>query len=283
MSSVKVPFAIDHFTIATRHRDLPIHLMRSLGFVTADTYEDRSVHFIFENSYVEFSTYTPGTEIRWLTNSVPATGLPKVGSIRLSVRGTSPVPTREALLRADLGNIEIGEINPPTSQHVRYGRTEGTASYQTFFIKNYPPFTDILFGATTQLNKDLIVKNPSKFTHVNEADRIAYVTAYVPEAARFEEYKDRVSRLYDAVKATTDTGYNLDTLQLVDRSGYLEEFGVEPREDLEFPIVAVAFSGAHLDYVEKQAYDLNLRYFRKNGRLYVDARRQIGEFLIFER
>ena len=30
MSNIKVPFAIDHFTIATRHRDLPIHLMRSL-------------------------------------------------------------------------------------------------------------------------------------------------------------------------------------------------------------------------------------------------------------
>lgn len=281
--NTKVPFAIDHFTICTRHRNLPIELMRGLGFVTADSYDDRSVHFIFDNTYLEFSTATPGTEIRWLTNSVPATNLPKVGSIRLSVRGTDPHPAHDALLAAQLENIEIGEINHPTTQPVHYGKRKGNASYQTFFIKNYFPFTDILFGATTQLNKDLIVKNPTKFQHVNESTRIAYLTAYADSPEKYEKAVENVGKLYEAIRDTTDIGYNLDTLQIVDHDGYVEEFGVEPRDDgLEFPIVAIGFTGAYLDYLEKQAYDLNLQYFRKNGKLYVDVRRQIGQFLVFE-
>ena len=42
-----------------------------------------------------------------------------------------------------------------------------------------------------------------------------------------------------------------------------------------------AFSGCHLEFVEKRAYDLNLNYFRKDGKLYVDCRRTLGLFLVF--
>lgn len=51
MLEKKVPFCIDHFSIATTHRDRPIDLVTKLGFTTADCYTDRTVHFIFENSY----------------------------------------------------------------------------------------------------------------------------------------------------------------------------------------------------------------------------------------
>ena len=71
---------IDHFSIATTHRDRPIDLVTKLGFTTADCYTDRTVHFIFENSYFELCTYQLNTTITWLTQSVPATNLPKVHS-----------------------------------------------------------------------------------------------------------------------------------------------------------------------------------------------------------
>jgi len=164
MLEKKVPFCIDHFSIATTHRDRPIDLVTKLGFTTADCYTDRTVHFIFENSYFELCTYQLNTTITWLTQSVPATNLPKVHSYRLSVKGTDPNPMRNALIE---GGIEtIGEINNPFRQHVRYGEKEGEAGYQTFFIQNYEPFTDILFGCTTHLAKELIVKNETKFPHI---------------------------------------------------------------------------------------------------------------------
>ena len=167
MLEKKVPFCIDHFSIATTHRDRPIDLVTKLGFTTADCYTDRTVHFIFENSYFELCTYQLNTTITWLTQSVPATNLPKVHSYRLSVKGTDPNPMRNALIK---GGIEtIGEINNPFRQHVRYGEKEGEAGYQTFFIQNYEPFTDILFGCTTHLAKELIVKNETKFPHINGA------------------------------------------------------------------------------------------------------------------
>ena len=167
MLEKKVPFCIDHFSIATTHRDRPIDLVTKLGFTTADCYTDRTVHFIFENSYFELCTYQLNTTITWLTQSVPATNLPKVHSYRLSVKGTDPNPMRNALIE---GGIEtIGEINNPFRQHVRYGEKEGEAGYQTFFIQNYEPFTDILFGCTTHLAKELIVKNETKFPHINGA------------------------------------------------------------------------------------------------------------------
>ena len=60
MLEKKVPFCIDHFSIATTHRDRPIDLVTKLGFTTADCYTDRTVHFIFENSYFELCTYQIG-------------------------------------------------------------------------------------------------------------------------------------------------------------------------------------------------------------------------------
>ena len=91
-----------------------------------------------------------------------------------------------------------------------------------------------------------------------------------------------ISKLYNAAKGATDTGFNLDTYQLVDHDAYVAEFGCEPRNDgLKLPIVAAAFSGCHLEFVEKRAYDLNLNYFRKDGKLYVDCRRTLGLFLVF--
>ena len=103
MLEKKVPFCIDHFSIATTHRDRPIDLVTKLGFTTADCYTDRTVHFIFENSYFELCTYQLNTTITWLTQSVPATNLPKVHSYRLSVKGTDPNPMRNALIE---GGIE---------------------------------------------------------------------------------------------------------------------------------------------------------------------------------
>ena len=67
MLEKKVPFCIDHFSIATTHRDRPIDLVTKLGFTTADCYTDRTVHFIFENSY--FCLLYTSTPIRPTTSA----------------------------------------------------------------------------------------------------------------------------------------------------------------------------------------------------------------------
>ena len=55
---------------------------------------------------------------------------------------------------------------------------------------------------------------------------------------RFEEADAAISKLYNAAKGATDTGFNLDTYQLVDHDAYVAEFGCEPRNDgLKLPIV----------------------------------------------
>ena len=126
------------------------------------------------------------------------------------------------------------------------------------------------------------MKNPTKFPHINGAKRIAYITAYAPTAERFAEAENAITKLYNAAKDQTDTGYNLDTYQIVDHDAYVAEFGCEPRnDDLKLPIVAAAFEGCHLEFVKKRAYDMNLQYVEKDGKVYVDCRRIVGLHLVF--
>ncbi|MCQ2555341.1 MAG: hypothetical protein MJ171_06785 [Clostridia bacterium] len=281
MLSKKLPFCIDHFSLAGTHRDKPIQLLMGLGFTTADTYKDRTVHWIFDNSYFELCTYIEGGTATWLSQQVKTTNLPRVHSYRLSVKGSDPNPMHDALKAAFPENV--GDINNPFRQEVRY--SDGgwnLAGYQTFFVSNFEPFTDILFGATTHLTKELIVKNPNKYPHINGAKRLAYITAYCDSQERFDEAEKAITALYNAAKDATDVGYNLDTYQLVDKEAYIDEFGCEPREGVsKLPIVAVAFEGANQEFVKRRAYDMNIAYFEKDGKLYVDCRRTLGWFLIF--
>ena len=279
MLNKKLNFCLDHVSIATVHRDRPIDLCTQLGFVTADCYTDRTVHFIFDNAYFELCTYKDGGTATWLTQTITTDNLPRVHSYRLSNRGTDPNTMRNALIAA--GIEEIGEINKPFWQHVRYGEKEGEGGYQTFFISNYEPFTDILFGVTTQLAKELIVKNDTKFKHLNGAKRIEYITAYEPTKERFEQCEAAVTKLYNAAKDVTDAGYNIDTYQIVDEEGYKDEFGCEPPvNNLKAQIVAIGISGIHFEFMKKRAYDANIVYFEKDGKLYLDTRRTLGMFIV---
>ncbi len=274
-----IPFALDHVSIAQSNRDRALNLLSGLGFSTGDTYKARTVHYILENTYFEVCTYLEGQTISWLGNTVPATNLPKVHSYRLSVKGTDPNPIRNSLIAA--GIEEIGEINQPFTQFVRYGDDFGMATYQTFFIKNFEPFTDVLFGATTHLNKELIVGSKTNFTHPNGAKRVTHLAFYCDSEEKFKLAEMNANKLFEAVKDTTDTGRNLDTIQLLDKEGYLEEFGVEPPIDRYFPAVAIGFSGCYLPYLEEKAFDMDLKYFYRDGKFYIDLRRNLGMFFIF--
>ena len=95
MLEKKVPFCIDHFSIATTHRDRPIDLVTKLGFTTADCYTDRTVHFIFENSYFELCTYQLNTTITWLTRTGPAPRRPRAPPYAIAARRTPPLPFRQ--------------------------------------------------------------------------------------------------------------------------------------------------------------------------------------------
>ena len=200
--------------------------------------------------------------------TVPAGKVPRVGSYRLSVGGKDAYKVHEALLA---GNVDgVGDVNPVFSQPVRYGEQGGDTGYQTIFIIGQEPFTDVLFGVTTQLSKDLIVDNPTKYAHVNGARRVSELTFYCKSGEIFDVAEKTITRLYDSMEPVTDAGKNLDTVRLVDRDSYVAEFGAEPEEDHRFPVVAVTYSGCDLEYVREAAADTGLSAFEKNGKVYVD-------------
>ena len=172
-------------------------------------------------------------------------------------------------------------MSPPASAS-NMALCRGTGRYQTFFIIGLEPFTDVLFGVTTQLTKELIVNNPTKYPHVNGAKRVSELTFYCKSKELFEEAAQSITRLYDAMEAVTDKEANLDTVRLVDAEAYRAEFGVEPETEHHFPVVAVTYSGCDLEYVKEAAADIQLTAFEKNGKVYVDTRDVVGCFSVFE-
>lgn len=275
-----MPFCLDHFSIITDKRREASETIKNLGFVTSDTYKNGSTHFVFDNTYCEvFFTEKNGT-LKWLTNTIPAGQMPRVGSYRLSVGGKDAYKVREALIEGKVDGV--GDVNQVFRQPVRYGEESGEAGYQTVFIIGQEPFTDVLFGATTHLNKEYIVALPSKFRHVNGAKRIASLTFFCENGETWKIAEENVDKVYRAMKDVTDHAHCLDTIHLVDREGYEAEFECPAPEFGHFPAVAATFSGCVLHYVEEQADDWGLRHFMKEGRLYVDTREPLGIFLIFE-
>jgi len=275
-----LPFCLDHFSIITDKRRKASEALKNLGFVTADTHNDGSTHFIFDNAYCEVFYTRRGGNLQWLDNRIPAGDMPRVGSYRLSVGGKDAGAARRALL--DGGVAGVGEVNPVFRQAVRYGDVAGEAGYQTVFIIGQEPFTDVLFGATTHLNKELIVALPGKFRHVNGARRISCLSFLCEDRATWDAAEENAAKIYAAMKDVTDRDRCIDTIRLLDRASYEAEFGVPGPQSGHFPAVAAGFDGCVLPYVEAQAGDWGYPWFRKGGRLYVDTREDLGIFLIFE-
>ena len=274
------PFCLDNFSIITDKRRQASEVLKGLGFVTSDTHQNGSTHFIFDNTYCEVFYTARGGDLRWLTNTIPAGKMPRVGSYRLSVGGKDAYRVREALLA---GGVEgVGEVNPVFRQSVRYGEEGGEAGYQTIFIIGQEPFTDVLFGATTHLNKEYIVALPSKFRHVNGAKRIESLTFFCEDQATADSAVENIGKVYACMKDITDREHCLDTVRIVDKESYEAEFEAPCPEAGHFPAVAATFSGCVLPYVEAQADDWGFRHFTKDGRLYVDTRADLGIFLIFQ-
>ena len=275
-----LPFCLDHFTVAAKDRRHASEILKGLGFVTSDTRKNGTTHFILDNGYVEVGAPPPGGVITWLTNSIPVGEIPRVASYRLSVKGKDAFMVHDTLMKSDV--VGVGDVNNPTHQFVRYGDRSGEAGYQTIFIIGQEPFTDVLFGCTTHLNKELEVALPGKFAHVNGAHRIKEVCFLCEDQQTADTAEGNILTVYNAMKEVTDHEYCVDTARILDKAGYEETFGVPCQVAGHFPMVSVTFSGCVLDYVETQAEDWNLPCFEKDGMLYVDARADLGLFLIFE-
>lgn len=275
-----MPFCLDHFSIITDKREQASEALKHLGFVTSDTHKNGSTHFVFDNTYCEVFYTAAGGDLKWLTNTIPAGVMPRVGSYRLSVGGKDAHAVHDALVA---GKVEgVGDVNPVFRQPVRYGETGGEAGYQTIFIIGQEPFTDVLFGATTHLNKEFIVACPTKFRHVNGAKRIACLTFFCENQAVWDDAEANIAKVYAAMKEVTDHEHCLDTVRILDKAAYEAEFQVACPEHGHFPAVAVTFTGCVLHYVEEQADNWGHNHFIRDGKLYVDARADLGVFLIFE-
>ena len=138
-----MPFCLDHFSIITDKRRQASELLKGLGFVTSDTHKNGSTHFIFDNTYCEVFYTERGGQLKWLTNTIPAGAMPRVGSYRLSVGGQDAGRVREALLS---GNVEgVGRSTPYSASlygTVRYQEkpvtrlfsSSGSSPLLTFFL-----------------------------------------------------------------------------------------------------------------------------------------------------
>ena len=275
-----LPFCIDHFSVITDKRRQASEVFKGLGFVTPDTHKNGSTHFILDNAYAEVFYCAQGADLRWLTNTIPCGKMPRVGSIRLSVGGTDAFKVHDALMNSEVGGV--GDVNQVFRQPVRYGEVGGEAGYQTIFIIGQEPFTDILFGCTTHLNKELEVGLPSKFRHVNGAKTIKDVVFFCEDQATWVSAEANIAKIYAGMKDVTDHERCVNTVRILDKAGYEAEFGVPCPESGHFPAAAATFSGCVLSYVEAQADDWGFNHFQKDGRLYVDTRADLGIFLIFE-
>lgn len=273
-------FCIDHFSIVTDKRLEASEALKHLGFVTSDTQRNGSTHFILDNTYLEVFYTEKNGLLKWLTNSIPAGNMPRVGSIRLSVGGTDAKPIHKALIEGGVDGV--GDINQPFFQPVRYGEECGNTGYQTIFIIGQEPFTDILFGATTHLNKEFIVKLPTKWRHVNGCKKIESITMFCENQDTWNSAEENLPKIYNAMKDVTDAEYCLNTVEIVDKTGYEDEFGVSCPQSGHFPGVAVTFTGAVFDYIEAQADEWGYNHFRRNEKLYVDMRQDLGMFLLFK-
>lgn len=274
-------FCIDHFSFATPKRMEAAAIMKGLGFVTGDTSVDRSTHFVFDNTLTEICYRKEGEPAVWQGNSIEVGKMPRVHSYRLSNKGLDANTARDALIAAGIPGV--GQINDPSSQRVKYGQEQGTGRYQTFFIVGMEPFTDILFGVTTQLAKELIVNNPTKYAHVNGAKRVTELTFYCKDEEIFKTAEEAMTKLYNAMEPVTDKGANLDKVRLIDREAYIAEFGREPEDDHHFPAVAATYAPCDLEYVKEAASDTGLNWFEKNGKVYVDTCDVVGCWSIFEK
>ena len=275
-----LPFCLDHFSIITDKRRQASEVLKGLGFVPSDTHKNGSTHFIFDNTYCEVFYTAKGGDLKWLTNTIPAGKMPRVGSYRLSVGGKDAYKVHEALLEGKVDGV--GEVNPVFRQPVRYGEEGGEAGYQTIFIIGQEPFTDVLFGATTHLNKEFIVALPSKFKHTNGTKRIESLTFFCEDQATWDSAEANITKVYNAMQKVTDHDHCLPAARILDKAAYEAEFDAPCPESGHFPAVAATFSGCVFHYVEEQADDWGFRHFQKNGKLYVDTRADLGIFLIFE-
>ena len=82
----------------------------------------------------------------------------------------------------------------------------------------------------------------------------------------------------DVVKQYLDPNHTSDTV-LLDKDAYEEEFWVDAPNVIS-NFVALEFTGGGLDDIMEFAVDHQIRYFIQGAKIYVDARKEAGLFLI---
>ncbi|WP_195608168.1 hypothetical protein [Intestinimonas butyriciproducens] len=82
----------------------------------------------------------------------------------------------------------------------------------------------------------------------------------------------------DVVKQYLDPNHTSDTV-LLDKDAYEEEFWVDAPNVIS-NFVALEFTGGGLDDIMEFAVDHQIRYFVQGAKIYVDARKEAGLFLI---
>lgn len=265
-----VPVCIDHFAFSVTDKAKAMAVGAGLGFVTGEQSTDNAFHYHFDNCYMEvlpISTRFADVKESTLVGVLLSADDPDAAHRNLKEAGFEVAP-------AD------GPMN--SSRYDKHGLKTGFVTFRTFLLKNTEPFSkDRFFGVAAHLSQDIMFQK-ERYLHVNNAYQVESISFYAPSEDALKAAEEQLVKLDSSVKRTAVKGHYMKVFELMDREEYLAEFGSEaPACDL-LNAAAVTFGGCDQAYVENGAKLSGLNCFYKGGKLYVDARTEIGAFLIFK-
>ena len=273
-----VPFLIDHFGVVTPDNKGATSFLQTLGFVTGGgtpgaVESSESCHFMFDNCYLECDQLSETGTISPLRIEVK--GGPGVYFFIMSTRDVDK--SRAAFIEA---GFSPSEISRGFSRSADHGKIKGEAVFNAFYLNPVDSFSSMFVGAVCHVTKELIYQK-GRYVHENGVNKVSSLVLYYETPEKLEAAEKDISKLEGALRATADPVCHMGNVRLVDKSAYESEFGVSV-PTIKSVVAAAQFEDADLAFLRKKAASMGVPHFDKDGKLYIDARKETGLFLIFE-
>jgi len=273
-----VPFLMDHFGIGTYDAVSTTSFLEGLGFTTGATLDGatsfESSQFMFDNCYLEVDKTTP-------EHCMPSPGRPvevKDGP-GIYVICASNRDIDKAYEAVSALGIALPEIARGFSRPANHGENKGEAVFNAFFFQE-ELFNTLFFGVVNHATKELIHQK-GRYLHKNGVNKVSSLVLYYDAPEKIEAAEKDIRKIEAALSATADTVCRMDTFRIVDKNAYQFEFGTTP-PTIKSVVAAATFKDGDKQFLREKAGAMKLHNFDRDGKLYIDARKETGMFLIFE-
>ena len=271
-----IPFIVDHFGIGTPDLMGATYFLQNLGFFTGSTRSgrpDELTHFVFDNCYLECAQISKD-ELLPSPTRVEVKGGPGVYAFIMNT-----LQPKEVHAAVEKAGFSTSEISWGFGRDADHGEKKGWAIFNAFFLNPAEPLTSMFVGIVNHGVKELIYQK-ERYVHENGVNKISSFVLYFDTPEKLLAAKNTMGKLEDTVQGFADP-MHLNRLRFVDKNAYESEFGV-PVPTIKSIVAAVTFKDGDLDFLHRKAEAMKLPNFDKGGKLYIDARKDTGVFLIFE-